>query len=898
MIKLMVKTPISLYFLYSICFIFFGFNTLNLSAQTQVLQNPEKNPEIPSSANFLEAFMDSVANINFPDSTAVDSMSRSSINLNGYFSCNDGGYYYIRQIGNRVYWFGEHASGAWANVFIGQLSGSTLSGYYYDVPKGRYQGTGYLRMYVSNRGANIVKTYTNGGFGGSRWVRRNVPRNLPRPRSSSPFSSINNINNLNGVWRANDNGTYYIRQIGNIIVWFGERNFSSGRPAWANVAIGRRYGNRIELTWADVPKGRYWGAGRLTLRVGNRNRIYRTGVTGGFGGSSWSRGAVEEPDYRLASFGYGRMKVNGKPALGNRPLLVIRVGFRNEGMNLNHSHSYYNQLFFGNGTNRNNPSAANYFRENSFNKFSFSKAGVVYVHARNNPNTPRDESDIDCFFRRNVECRNDPNNNEEWPQALPQILNWVEDQSSFRFGNYDANRDGIITADELSIIIVHADRAPADGGAARWVSSNLKNNYRYNSLVAICQESAGFATIVHELSHLLGTLDLYGSRGRNGGMTIMSGTITGNEDDKWSMNMDPYHRMLLGWIKPRIFDMEKMGGTFEVATANRSGYRLYNAKRPAILYSSRVGTHEYFMLEARAHSTSALGFDNVLGGNGVGIWRIRTKSNHWPLDSYVVHTGNDGNLQTARRGDDLIIKDHRGRAIEIHSGGNNRLDSRTHANDFRGHDFHVYVIGPPNLNPPLVGYGRPWRRSDGRITSLYWANGKNSGLEMSIEEYPGHHDYFNVVWNLNLNARSNRLSLDEQDSIAISGYEDTTNVDYSKTICIHPYEQIISPTDSYDNQKQEVPRLGKGENTELLQNFPNPFTHTTTIRYRIPTGANSAKIVFTNTLGQTVKNVQIGTQTSGQITIKSADFKTGSGVYTYSLILDGQIVSSKRMVLY
>lgn len=48
--------------------------------------------------------------------------------LNGYYKGNDNGHYYVRTVGNQVYWFGEHQNGNWANVFLGTLTGNRVNG--------------------------------------------------------------------------------------------------------------------------------------------------------------------------------------------------------------------------------------------------------------------------------------------------------------------------------------------------------------------------------------------------------------------------------------------------------------------------------------------------------------------------------------------------------------------------------------------------------------------------------------------------------------------------------------------------------------------------------------------------------------------------------------------------
>lgn len=93
---------------------------------------------------------------------------------------------------------------------------------------------------------------------------------------------------LTGRWSCNDGGTYYVRQIGKEVFWFGEQN--PGQPVWSNTASGYIDGNQIILRWADVPKGSIMQEGILILQTGPfQNHMQSTYKTGGFGGSVWNR---------------------------------------------------------------------------------------------------------------------------------------------------------------------------------------------------------------------------------------------------------------------------------------------------------------------------------------------------------------------------------------------------------------------------------------------------------------------------------------------------------------------------------------------------------------------------------------------------------------------------------
>ena len=75
---------------------------------------------------------------------------------------------------------------------------------------------------------------------------------------------------LTGAWAGNDSGTYYIRQLGDCVWWFGTEVSEiapgrTGQRGFANVASGRIVGTQVDLEWVDVPLGYTVNGGGLTF---------------------------------------------------------------------------------------------------------------------------------------------------------------------------------------------------------------------------------------------------------------------------------------------------------------------------------------------------------------------------------------------------------------------------------------------------------------------------------------------------------------------------------------------------------------------------------------------------------------------------------------------------------
>jgi len=80
----------------------------------------------------------------------------------------------------------------------------------------------------------------------------------------------------------------------------------------------------------------------------------------------------------------------------------------------------------------------------------------------------------------------------------------------------------------------------------------------------------------------------------------------------------------------------------------------------------------------------------------------------------------------------------------------------------------------------------------------------------------------------------------------------------------------------------------------LNQNVPNPFAESTVITYNIQQNFNKAEIVFTNVDGRVIKTFSITQKGEGRVNVFADDLT--SGVYLYSLVIDGKTMESKRML--
>jgi len=81
----------------------------------------------------------------------------------------------------------------------------------------------------------------------------------------------------------------------------------------------------------------------------------------------------------------------------------------------------------------------------------------------------------------------------------------------------------------------------------------------------------------------------------------------------------------------------------------------------------------------------------------------------------------------------------------------------------------------------------------------------------------------------------------------------------------------------------------------LYQNSPNPFTQNTTITYYIPDYSKKSMLCIYDLNGTQLRSYQISRTGHGEQIIYGNDFSPG--MYIYSLMVDGQLIDTKQMVI-
>ena len=81
---------------------------------------------------------------------------------------------------------------------------------------------------------------------------------------------------------------------------------------------------------------------------------------------------------------------------------------------------------------------------------------------------------------------------------------------------------------------------------------------------------------------------------------------------------------------------------------------------------------------------------------------------------------------------------------------------------------------------------------------------------------------------------------------------------------------------------------------KLYQNTPNPFKEQTVIRFSLADDVQNAAICIFDMTGKTIKKLPVS---SGMESVSIGGYELGEGMFLYSLVVNGQEIDTKRMII-
>lgn len=288
--------------------------------------------------------------------------------------------------------------------------------------------------------------------------------------------------------------------------------------------------------------------------------------------------------------------------------------------------SNQNKIWYDGIFNPSTKSVSNYYKENSFGKINFQPVqeteGVVndgFITVTLNYNHPNYRGNL-SGIEYNVK------------DALAKANNYIN------FKAYDTNGDGKLLTDELQFIIVFAGQEASTLYQEPYIYEPSIWAHKYNvplqfsldgvnffnqDYIAMGEKhqdhSATMGVLIHEMGHNLGLPDLYDTDYTSQGVgehSLMAsgswGSLPGEYSGQTPTNLDPWSRMYLGLLQPKVINYE--------TEETLNSYFLKDQYN--VLKVPTRNPKEYFLLENRQY----VGYDESLRefgvNSGIAIWHI------------------------------------------------------------------------------------------------------------------------------------------------------------------------------------------------------------------------------------------------------------------------------------
>ena len=243
-----------------------------------------------------------------------------------------------------------------------------------------------------------------------------------------------------------------------------------------------------------------------------------------------------------------------------------------------------------------NRNVQNYFLENSNDRLIVENSGILGWYELENP--------WDYYWQSGGHTK-------RWKEVITKASEDID------FKQFDSNNDDKLQPGELAIMLLQPTFPTPEvwGGRVRTITGS----FRVDGVLISKMLEVGFSNteenlgvIAHELTHLLSNAeveDMYFDGGFYYPFAADDYSLMDNHSN--NPHLDPFWKIKLGWIEPRIISRE---GRYRIRNVQQHNdiLKLYNTKRP-------FAQSEYFLIENRWPGNS---YDEQLPDRGLAIWHV------------------------------------------------------------------------------------------------------------------------------------------------------------------------------------------------------------------------------------------------------------------------------------
>ena len=121
-------------------------------------------------------------------------------------------------------------------------------------------------------------------------------------------------------------------------------------------------------------------------------------------------------------------------------------------------------------------------------------------------------------------------------------------------------------------------------------------------------------------------------------------------------------------------------------------------------------------------------------------------------------------------------------------------------------------------------------------------------------------------------------------------------IDYVRLYQYNGEGSVLIDGETLTSNEQIFEEYDYPKSYKLFQNYPNPFNPATSIEFELQKTSN-VQILVRDVLGRLVSDEKMGFLSSGRHNFLFDASNLSSGLYFYSLTVNGQLMDTKKMVL-
>ena len=360
-----------------------------------------------------------------------------------------------------------------------------------------------------------------------------------------------------------------------------------------------------------------------------------------------------------------------------------------------------------------------WFEENSLGRFTIKKKAILGWYTATQPwefywregpfappSDPNDphyyESDGDAYYLDDKGFIN--GHYHSWAEAIRDKAN-----PDFNYAAYDTDGDGVLEINELPILIVKPQKNPF--GTNRRVFGSqvppqdlivdgVKIPKMSEAYIGPPLDEADLGLVAHELCHhVFKGADMYSNpplAGSPENYSIMDVSYK-------PYHLDPYHKLKLGWLNPRLVERS---GWYTLRDVETTGDAL-------ILHDPNMGPSEFFIVENRWPGNS---FDQGLPSKGLAVWHVREDpalGGNWGREAVTLRRANAGepvedalalfNNSSPRLGYDLSDDSE---PQNLRFSGNRRSGIKIKEIPAAGESMRIFIEVPPKWGAVQTAKGK------------------------------------------------------------------------------------------------------------------------------------------------------------------------------------------------